>query len=245
MEKITEKILNEFHEQDNNYVRVVREFGTVRNIPGNRELALRYIQQIKEETYNRIKNIVDEEINALETGSKGQSTDDNSTAALLKKSNMIALMQAEINGSEDHELIDLVDEYRSTEYFDLFKTMIGPRLREMRLGDGMQKRAANEIMRRFESAQLPEIKKLKEQLNHIHTIQFFNPGTITLSPCPTEEGIFLLGNGQRRNIAFDLDAATADFNPLEEAQEPLVISESVGKYTVKSIKHLFSWNQEA
>ena len=48
MEKITEKILNEFHEQDNKYVRVVREFGTVRNIPGNRELALRYIQQIKE-----------------------------------------------------------------------------------------------------------------------------------------------------------------------------------------------------
>ena len=92
---------------------------------------------------------------------------------------------------------------------------------------------------------LAELKKLKEQLNHIHTIQFFNPGTITLSPCPTEEGIFLLGNGQRRNIAFDLDAATADFNPLEEAQEPLVISESVGKYTVKSIKHLFSWNQEA
>lgn len=115
----------------------------------------------------------------------------------------------------------------------------------MRLGDGMQKRAANEIMRRFESAQLPEIKKLKEQLNHIHAIQFFNSGTITLSPCPTEEGIFLLGNGQRRNIAFDLDAATADFNPLEETQEPLVISESVGKYTVKSIKHLFPWNQEA
>ena len=27
MEKITEKILNEFHEQDNKYVRVVREFG--------------------------------------------------------------------------------------------------------------------------------------------------------------------------------------------------------------------------
>lgn len=52
-------------------------------------------------------------------------------------------------------------------------------------------------------------------------------------------------DGQRRNIAFDLDAATADFNPLEETQEPLVISESVGKYTVKSIKHLFPWNQEA
>lgn len=91
---------------------------------------------------------------------------------------MIALMQAEINGSEDHELIDLVDEYRSTEYFDLFKTMIGPRLREMRLGDGMQKRAANEIMRRFESAQLPEIKKLKEQLNHIHAIQFLIPALL-------------------------------------------------------------------
>lgn len=192
MEKITEKILNEFHEQDNKYVRVVREFGTVRNIPGNRELALRYIQQIKEETYNRIKDIVDEEVNALEAGSKSQGADDDSTAALLKKSNMIALMQAEINGSEDHELIDLVDEYRSTEYFDLFKTMIGPRLREMRLGDGTRKRAANEIMRRFESAQFPEIEKLKEQLNHIHTIQFFNPGTITLSPLPY----------RRRNFSF-------------------------------------------
>lgn len=243
MKEITEKILTEFSAQDETYTRIVREYALVKDIPGNRELAEKYVRETKDDTYKAIQAIVDAEIKAQEAAAGEPEGEDSDAASLLKKANAIAVINAEISGSEDYELIGLMEQYRGTEYFNLLATLLKPRIREMKQAGGGRSREADKLVMQFETT-VPGAEKVKALMDGIRTIQYFNPLTITLGVQPTGDERFLLGNGQRRSIPFDLDNATADFNPLGANQEPLTSSESVGKYTVKSVRYRFKWNQE-
>lgn len=239
MKEITNKVQEILKGQDKTYSRIIREYATVKDIPGNRELVEQYIREMRTATFERIQELVKPQ---EDPGGR-----EDLTAGLAKLEGigyMLPLIQAEINGAEDWDLTALVEKYQGTEWAALFHTLLKPRLRELR-GAGPEKaRLAQQLERAFAPVPDEEAAKRERFIDEIRTLQFFGGERgITTNIRPTSDGRFLIGNGERRNIAMDLNQAAPDFSVTGEAAEPIVKTRQAGKYTIREAEYRYKWNQ--
>ena len=240
MKEIADKVQKVFDEQDEKYSRIIREYATVKDIPGNRELAEQYIQEMRMDTFKQIQELVGEP--SEKNSSKPFS--DLTKEKLMEYAGIIPLIQAEIGGTEDRELSELIEKYDGTEWAPLLQTLLKPRLKELRESGPEKARIANDLARRF--SPVPDEKsQLRERfLGDIKTLLFFGNGkSITVGVRQNQEGRFLLGNGERRNVSVDLAQAAADFSLLGKKAEPLVKSRTVGSKTIREVEYCYKWNQ--
>ena len=239
MKEIVEKVQEILKEQDRTYSRIIQEYSTVKDVPGNRELAERYIQEIQMDTFKQIQELVKPE----------ESPDgEGKPAAWLEKlegvGHMVPLIQAEINGAEDWELETLIDKYQGTEYTPLCHILLKPRLKELRAQG-----ADNAMLaKRLEAALMPEPDQeaaaRKKFMVEMQALLFFGRGkTIETNIQPTPDGRFLRGNGELRYIAADLERASADFSVMGGAAESIVKTRQAGKYQVREVEYHYKWNQ--
>ena len=240
MKEIAEKAQEIFNQQDQSYSRIIREYATVKDIPGNQELARQYIQEMKEATFNQIQELAgeepEEEGNELIAGIGKEK--------VAEYSGIIPLIQAEIGGADDRELSGLIERYAGTEYDALFRILLKPRLKALRESGPEKARIANDLSRKLAPALDNGTLQRKQFLSDIRTLLFFGNGkSITVGIRQNQDGRFLLGNGERRSIEADLAQASVDFSPTGKSSDPLIKTKTIGGKMIREIEYLHRWNQ--
>ena len=240
MNEIVDKVQEILNSQDEKYSRIIREYATVKDISGNKELAEQYIREIRENTFEQIEGLVGK----VPESEKNEVFPGFTKEKMVEYAGIIPLIQAEINGSEDQELAGLIKKYNGTEWDSVFRTLLKPRLKELK-GSGPEKaRIANSLSRQLLPA-LNEDDQIRERfLGDIKTLLFFGDGkAITVGTQPNRDGRFLLGNGERRNISIDLEQATVDFSIQGKKEEPLVKTRTIGGKMIREVEYCYKWNQ--
>lgn len=244
MKKLTESILKAFQDQDVAYVRMIREYSTVKDSnPDAKAKALKYAEDMKNLVYDTVLQLVEAEKKTVsdQLQRKSKTPKDTNEALLfaMERLTAIEMIKSEIAGSTDYRA--LIDKYRDSEYAADFKILFQPVIKGKIDNNDPGAISLVSYLDSELSREPREIEELTRTGEDIHSILFFNQQTMPMGVHPNDDERFLIGNYQSRNILKDISAASVEFNPLNERLDPIIVTEKTGGRYYKTIKYEYEW----
>lgn len=245
--EILENVLQSFNEAGKAYSRMLREYSTVKDKPGTSEKAHKYVKDIRDVVFNDIINHLTREKAAIIDQAKVRPSSRDMLGE-LRRNNELQLIKSSIDGASNEQLIDLARKYSNTEYEAEFKTMIQPSIKALSEFAGPERAKNLEVVDQIAAAldSIPdEIKADAEYIDNladdVRSLLYFNEKSFPVNIIASDDGRILHGNCDDRIVKFDIENADVNFDPVGGAPDPLVVTETMGIKSFRTVRYQFEW----